>query len=295
MAPKSSPWGQVFSVWEKAVREKSGGNLELQFFYNGGDEGAMVDKMKAGQLDGVVVTAAGLSKIHPPVLALQMPGLFTTWEKLDKARDAMAADFDKAFADAGFRVLGWCDVGSVHLMSKGFAVRSPDNIKGKKPYTRRDDAIQPALFKVIGGVSPVALNVPEVSPNLDKGAINIMNVPALEAEQRQWASKFDHIVDDTSALAIGAIVVSSKRLDALPADLRSILTDTGKISAAALTKRVRSEDDASYGRIKSRMTVITLTAAEKAKWDKVFKQTRQRLAQDTFSPSLVTKLEGLAK
>jgi TRAP-type transport system periplasmic protein len=47
--------------------------------------------------------------------------------------------------------------------------------------------------------------------------------------------------------------------------------------------------------MKSRMTVITLTAAEKAKWDKVFKQTRQRLAQDTFSPSLVTKLEGLAK
>src|SRR5688572_9406379 len=65
LAPRSSPWGQVFSVWEKAVKEKSGGRLELQFFYNGqqGDEGAMVGKMKAGQLQGSAVTAVGLSKI----------------------------------------------------------------------------------------------------------------------------------------------------------------------------------------------------------------------------------------
>src|ERR1044072_165182 len=85
LAPKSSPWGQVFSVWEKAVKEKSGGRLELQFFYNGqqGDEAAMVAKMKSGQLSGAAVTAVGLSKIYKPILALQMPGLFSSWAKLD--------------------------------------------------------------------------------------------------------------------------------------------------------------------------------------------------------------------
>ena len=35
LAPKASPWGQVLSVWEKAVKEKSGGRLEIQIFYNG--------------------------------------------------------------------------------------------------------------------------------------------------------------------------------------------------------------------------------------------------------------------
>jgi TRAP-type transport system periplasmic protein len=297
LAPKSSPWGMVFSVWEKAVKEKSGGRVELQFFYNGqqGDEGAMVGKMKADQLDGVAVTAVGLGKIHKPILALQMPGLFTTWAKLDAARNTMNPEFEKGINDAGFSLIGWCDIGAVHLMSKGFAVRPPGNIKGKKPYMWRDDALQPALFGVIGGVSPVPLNVPEVLPNLDKGAINIVNAPALAAEQLQWASKLDHIVDDTSAMAIGAFVISSKRLDALPADLRAIVIETGKIAASALTQRIRSEDAAAYGRMKTRMTVITLTADERAKWDSVFKQTRQRLAQGTFSPELVAKLEGLAR
>src|SRR5689334_12639217 len=116
LAPKSSPWGQVFTVWETAVKTKSNGALELQFFYNGqqGDEGAMVGKMKAGQLDGAAVTAVGLSKIYKPILALQMPGLFTSWAKLDNARDVMKGEFEKGANDAGFSILGWGDVGAAH-------------------------------------------------------------------------------------------------------------------------------------------------------------------------------------
>ena len=47
LAPKSSPWGKVFETWIKAVTEKSGGRMEIQFFYNGqqGDEDGMVGKI----------------------------------------------------------------------------------------------------------------------------------------------------------------------------------------------------------------------------------------------------------
>ncbi len=297
LAPKASPWGQVFEVWSKAVKEKSGGNLELQFFYNGqqGDEGAMVGKMKAGQLDGAAITAVGLSKIYKPIVAMQMPGLFSSWSKLDAARDAMKGDFEKGVSDAGFTLAGWGDVGAVHLMSKGFQVHSPDDIKGKKPYMWRDDIVQPVLYQMIGGVTPVPLNVPEVLPQLNTGAVDIVNAPSLAAEQLQWSSKLDTIVSDVSALAIGALVFQSKRIDALPADLKGILMDTGKVAANALTKRIRSEDNAAFERMKGKMTVVTLSADEKAKWAGLFKQVRARLAQGTFSPDLVSKLEGLAK
>jgi TRAP-type transport system periplasmic protein len=297
LAPGASPWGQVFKVWAEAVSKKSDGKLELQFFYNGqqGDEGAMVGKMKAGQLDGAAVTAVGLSKIYKPILALQMPGLFTSWAKLDNARDVMKGEFEQGAKDAGFSILGWGDVGAAHVMSKGFAVRSPEDLKGQKPYMWRDDAVGPALFQVIGGITPVPLNVPEVLPNLNTGAVNMLTAPALAAEQLQWSSKLDNMVEDTAGLAIGALVLSSKRIDALPADLKTILTDTGKVAATALTKRIRAEDDAAFARMKGKMTVVTLTPDQRAKWEAVFKQVRQRLAQGTFSPDLVAKLEGLAK
>lgn len=297
LAPASSPWGQVFKIWQEAVKKKSDGKLELQFFYSGqqGDEADMVAKMKSGQLDGAAVTAVGLSKIHKPILALQMPGLFTTWAKLDTARDAMRGDFEKGLKDGGFTLLGWGDVGQAHVMSKGFQVKVPDDFKGKKPYMWRDDIVQPIVYQAIGGVSPVPLNVPEVLPQLNTGAINIVNAPALAAEQLQWASKLDHIIEDVGGCAIGALLVASPRLDALPADLKQIVIDTGAIASKALTTRIRNEDAAAFARLKGKMTTVKLSPEEQAKWSALFKQVRERLAQGTFPAELVSKLEGLAK
>ncbi|MEZ4301509.1 MAG: TRAP transporter substrate-binding protein DctP [Polyangiaceae bacterium] len=293
LAPKSSPWGKVFETWKKAVDEKSGGKLEIQFFYNGqqGDEDAMVGKIKSGQLHGAAITGVGLSKVYKPILALQMP-LFSSWTKLDKARDAMKTDFEKGAKDAGFFIAGWGDVGLVRTMSKGFAIKVPDDLKGKKPYYIRTDSIQPAIYSVIGGVSGVPLGVPEVLPNLNTGAINVINAPCLAAEQLQWAGKLDNLNSAPSATAIGALVFSSKLLDALPADLKTILVDTGKVASSALTTKIRSEDDAAFKRLKGKMTVTDPSADDKAKWEAIFKQARAKLAQGTFSSDLVKKLEG---
>src|SRR4051812_37706896 len=170
----------------------------------------MVGKIKSAQLAAAAVTAVGLSKIYKPILALQIPGLFTTWAKLDAARNAMKGDFEKGVSDAGFSLIGWGDVGAAHLMSKGIQIKTPDDLKGQKPYMWRDDAVQPILFQVIGGITPVPLNIPEVLPQLNTGAINIVIAPALAAEQLQWSSKLDTIVADNSAMAIGALVISSK-------------------------------------------------------------------------------------
>jgi TRAP-type transport system periplasmic protein len=43
------------------------------------------------------------------------------------------------------------------------------------------------------------------------------------------------------------------------------------------------------------MTVVTLSEDDKSKWKGVFTSVRQRLTQGTFSPDLISKLEGLAK
>lgn len=297
LAPASSPWGQVFKVWAEAVSKKTEGKVELQFFYNGqqGDEAAMVSKMKAGQLDGAAITAVGLSKIYKPILALQMPGLFSSWAKLDAAREAMRPQFEKGTRDAGFEIIGWGDAGAVHVLTKGFALKSPEDLKGKKPHMWRDDETQPVIYQVIGGVTPVPLNLTEVLPNLNTGAVNVINAPALVAEQMQWSSKLDTISDDIFVLAIGALVISSKRVNALPAELRAVVMDTGKIAATALTKRIRAEDDAAAARLKSKMTVFTLTAAERSRWFGIFAQARQRLSQGTFPADICAKLEQLAK
>jgi TRAP-type C4-dicarboxylate transport system substrate-binding protein len=292
LAPMSSPWGQVYRVWAEAVQKRSEGRLELQIFYNAqqGDEATMVAKMRSGQLDGATLTSVGLSKIYRPVLALQIPGLFRSWEKLDAARDALAPEFNKAFADAGFTLGGWGDVGAMHLMTKGAPVRVPDDLRGRKPLTWRDDVIGPTLYQLVGGVTPVPQSAPEVLASLGTGAVDVVSAPALAAEQLQWTSRLDTIGEDASVFAIGAMLLVTKRLDALPEDLRAVLAETGAVASKALAARIRREDAAAFERLKARMTVVRLSESERAKWAALLRQVGERLAQGTFPPELLKRL-----
>jgi len=288
LAPGDSPWGQVFKVWKRAVAQRSGGSLDLQFFWNGtqGDELAMVGKIRTGQLDGAAVTAVGLGQIYKQVLVLQLPGLFTDWGKLDNARNQMKSGFDQSFQAQGFKILGWGDVGRAHVMSKGFPVRVPADLKHKNTYYLSGDPIGPVFYSLIGDVTPRQLGVPEILPALTSGSINVVLAPPLAAEQLQWASRLDNINTEVAGVGIGALVFSSNRIQSLPADAQSVLIQTGAIAGQALTGRIRREDDAAYVRLQARMTATTPSAAEIAQWQRVFADTRARLRGTVFNPQV---------
>jgi TRAP-type C4-dicarboxylate transport system substrate-binding protein len=294
LAPAQSPWAQVLKVWERAVKEKSNGNLILRFYWGGtqGDEASMVGKIKSGQLDGAALTAVGLGKIHKPILAIQMPGVFRSWEKLDAARVALKNEFQGQADGKGFVILGWGDVGRMHWFSKGFEIAGPDSLRGQKPYVWRDDDINRAVFQTIGGVTPVPLGVPEVLPNLNTGAVNAIHTPALTCEQLQWASHFDHIVVDSHGMMVGALVVAKSKLDSLPGDQKQILADTGAVAASELTGRIRGEDNAAQKRLEGKMKVHKLSDAENGAWMQLYSTVRQRLGQQgVFPAALIAQIE----
>ncbi len=294
LAPRESPWGQVFRVWEKAVKQKSGDKVQLQFFWNGtqGDEAAMVGKMKTGQLDGAAITAVGLGVIHRETTVLQMPGVFQSWRQVDLARDKLKARFEPAFKSAGFTLVGWGDVGVDRFFSKGFPVAKPADLKGKRPWVWRDDPVAVVTLQSIGEVVPVPTGVPEVLPELTVGNINAMQTSALAAEQLQWSSRLDHVTDIFVAPSIGAIVLSSKKLESLPKELKEVVLDTGRIAAKALTDRIRAEDEKAFERLKKRMTVVK---PDLEAWQKNFSEARARLAQGVFPAELVKEVESAAK
>ncbi len=295
LAPKNSPWGKVFKVWAKAVKKKSGGAVTLRWFFNGaqGDEMAMVAKMRSGQLDGAAVTGVGLSAVYKDILALQMPGLFTNWATLDSARDAMMSTFQAGFKAKGFILQGSGDVGKAKTMSKGSAIRSPNDLKSMKVYRWKDDIIAPVTARVIG-YTAVPSSVPGLLPKLTSGQVNVITVPPLAAVSLQWASELNHINDETVGVGIGGLMMSEDAFNRVPADQQAMLTKTGTKAGKILTKRIRKQDARAYKHMKKKMTVVKLNPAEKARWRSVFKKVRRELGQGVFSSALVKKLEGLA-
>lgn len=282
LAPKTSAWGKVFDAWEKAVADESHGAVKLTWFYGGvkGDEVAMVGKMRSKELDGAAITGTGLSQIWPHVSALQMPGLFSSWAKLDHARDKVQPKLEKEFAAQGFVILGKGDVGMAHLMSRGMPIRTPEDLKKAHPFHIAGDPIGQKFLETVGVPSPKALAVPAILPAVSSrsdGAINVINTPSIAAEQLGWAPHMDHINTMVTGIGIGALVVSKETLDSLPADAKAVLERTGQNTGRLLTERIRKIDETAFNRLKGNKTVVELNDAEKAQWAAVFGKVRSAL------------------
>lgn len=312
LAPKASIWGAVFNAWAKAVQTESNGAVTLTWYYNStqGDEIAMIGKMRGGQLDGGAFTATGLSQIFPSIIALQMPGLFPDWGKLDKVRNATAGVFDAAFLASGcpgntaaptcgFKILGTGDVGIAHIMSRDEAVRVPDDVKKMNPFHLPGDAIGKKFLRAVGVSGAKAIAVPAILPALSsraEGAPRMINTPALAAEQLQWASQLNHINTNASGIGIGALVMTNKRYNELPEDAKAVLKKTGANTGQLLTTRIRAADAAAFNRLKGSKTVVDLNDAEKAKWNAVFAQVRQTLkTEGDIKPDIFDQVVNAAK
>lgn len=298
LAPEKSAWGKVFKAWGKAVKKKSKGDLELKWYFNGaqGDEGAMINKMKSGQLDGAAVTSVGLSKINQDLLAVQLPGLCATWKCIDGVRDAVRSDFTKKASDAGFIISGDGDVGLAHTFTNGIVIKSPSDLgkdNGAKVYGWSEDPMLPVVSAELG-YTPVKKSVPELLPAISSGAVNVATVPALPCEQLQWCPYFDHVGENVAGAAIGGLVFSKSRLEGLPADLRDMLEESGKKAGKMLTKRIRKHDKKAYKRASKKMTVVKLSKPQAFRWKNKFKAIREKLGQEVFSAALVKKMEAAA-
>jgi len=298
LAPQDSPWGKEFKKWANVVSTDTNGEVQLDFQWNGqaGDEVLMVQKMRSGQLDGAAITAVGLAQTGvTDVLLFNMPGLFANWGKLDVARNALKDEFNKAFEAKGFTVGGWGDVGAAKTMTVGFEVHHPADLKGKPCFFVAGDAVGPAIFSGIGGITPKQLLVNEILPGLTSGTVSVVIAPPLAAEQLQWASRITHISSQTTAFSVGALIFSTARLQGIPQNLRDTLLARGNEMNARLTASIRNLDAQAYARMKASKSSYDLNDGEKREWSDLFAHVRQSLRGTTFTPALFDKVVQLAQ
>jgi TRAP-type C4-dicarboxylate transport system substrate-binding protein len=292
VAPKSSSWGKVYAAWQKALEKKTEGKLELEIYFNGvqGNEDAMVSKIRTGQLDGAAITAIGLGMIYKSVLVLQLPGVLTKWEDLDRVRKQLEPEMVPHFKSAGFDVAGWGDVGLIRQFSKGFEIHHPADVKDKRPAVWRNEPTGPALYATIGNIVPVPVDAMEMLPALRSGGVNLIAAPALAAEQLQWTPYLDHVNDEVITCALGALIFKAGVIESLPADVKATWDDVQKRVNDSQQGRIRKLDEEAYGRITQKMAVSHFSQAEHDEWEKLLRKVVKGLAHGTYEKSLVNKV-----
>jgi len=296
LAPSGSTWMNIMQEMVKELHDKSDGKIRFKIYPGGvlGDERDMVRRMKIGQLHCAAMTTIGISIIQKEALVFQLPLIFQSYEELDYVRDSLLSTMDEAFEEKGFVLLGWGDVGPVHMFSKD-PIQTKEDLRKSKLWGWVDDQIAMTLCRE-GGISPVPLSPSEVLPSLQTGIVNAAPSTPLVCVALQWFSKFKFMTDLTMSIAIGATVMTKKQFDRLDASTQSLLRDVAKRYHQKLTQRIREDNAESIETLKKNgIRIVPATESAIKEWEEVALSVRKKLIGEIYSQELLDEVTRLVE
>ena len=186
LAPSGTTWMNLLEEWDRDLRARSNGRIGFKFYPGGvqGDEPDVLKKMRFNQLQGGAFTGYGIGRMYSPARVLELPFLFNNTDEIDFIRQQFTDEFKQGFKDNGYTLLGWMEVGFVHMFSRE-PIRSLEDMKTRRVWLWQGDPLGQAFFKA-SGISPVPLSIMDVYTSLSTGLIDTVYSPPLGAFALLW-------------------------------------------------------------------------------------------------------------
>jgi TRAP-type C4-dicarboxylate transport system substrate-binding protein len=223
---------------------------------------------------------------------LDSPFLFRSYEEVDHIYERMGKEFEEAFREKNFVLLGWAEVGFVYVFTNT-PVRAVADMSGVKMWMWEGDPVAEATFKAFD-INPIPLSVVDVLTSLQTGLINGAYVSPYAAVALQWNTRVKYMMGVPLADACGAVVVSGKTFDKLPPDLQEILLRNGRKFMRELTEKSRQENAAAIGTLKKTgITVVEVDAdATLREYSALGKKARESLVGRLYDRSFLASIEN---
>lgn len=291
LAPEGSTWVNVLRTIDQDLQSKTGGDVALKIYPGGvsGDEKDVLRKIRIGQLNAGGFTGIGLGSIVPSVRIFELPLLFRNYAEVDALATALRPEMEKEFATKGFVLLGWAEVGFANLLTQK-PVTKREDLQGTKMWAWEGDELAKTMYEAIG-VVPVYLALPDVLVSLQTGMIEGVYNSPLGTVALQWFTKTKAMTQDPLAYGSGAVIVSKKSFDALPAAYQTIVRSVFEKRAKELMGLTRKENDEAVLALKQNgIKMVNLTAEARAELETLSKTVHQKLVGKLYPQELLDKV-----
>ena len=283
LAPAGTSYHKSLQAMGEKWRKASDGAVQLIIFPGGtqGSEADMVGLMQTGNLDAGLLTADGISQIDPAALALQiMPLAFRSLDEVDFLTEKLRPQLEARLQAKGYVVLFWSDSGWVRFFSTAPVVH-PDDLRKLKVFAWASYAAEYDLWKA-SGFNPVALETSGIPQGLLSGTINAVPTVPIFALAAQLDSKAKHMLEVNWGPLVGALVVTKRSWDRVPAAAREPMLKIAAETGRQIKTAGRAENDAAVAAmVKRGLIVHPMTPDAEAEWlamvDKVKDQIRGKI------------------
>jgi len=188
-------------------------------------------------------------------------------------------------------LLGWAEVGFAHVFTN-VPVKSGQDMKGVKMWMWEGDPVAEAAFKALE-LRPIPLSVIDVMTSLQTGLIDGAYASPYGAVALSWHTRVKYMMNPPLANAMGAVLITRKKWDALTPDLQEILKRNGRKYMALLTQRSREDNAKAIGTLaKNNVQVVDATSPQQLKeFAEVGRRARQSLVGKLYDQDLLTRVE----
>lgn len=266
VAPRGSSFDkQLQALGAEWSRGPGGAGMNIYPGTQGG-ELQIVRRMRAGQIQGAMLTAVGLAQIDRSVTALQfMPLMFRDWTEVDLVRERLRPELEERLREAGYVVLLWADAGWVRFFSSSPIERVAD-FKRMKVMASAGDPESIEMMKDY--YTPVVLEPDQIQLGLRNHMIDAAPVPAFLANFLQLASYAPYMVDLRWVPITGALVVRTAAWDRLDTATQAWIRECSERAGQEMRRSSRAEDEAAVQAMQDKhgLKVVRLSAAIEGEW-----------------------------
>lgn len=269
-APPKTPWVMQLDRFVKDLDEETKSAMKIIPFINAqlGNEQDTMQQTARGRIDLGGFSVAAAAALVPELSLTSLPFYFSSAKQQDCVYDQHLVNYSKnALAQKGVVFLGWTHVGSGNIVGKK-AYKSPADVKGLK--ARSAPTKTAAAFWVALGANPNPLGITEWSSAHQTGLVDVSDAPVTYYVP-SGLGKIAPVYTRTNHVDSGGIIVMAKTVyDKMTADQRNALHRVvEKRPAAQLRAEIRGfEEKILELHVKNGGTIVTLTPAERAVWQK---------------------------
>ncbi len=242
LAPENSSLMQIFHEMNAELLKETSGKVGFKI-YSGfvlGDEEDVLRKLRVGMVHAATFTGPALTNINPGMRVLQIPFLINNYQEVDYVMGRIDGDLKRGFSDRGLEILGWSELGFLYYMSTT-PVANLGDVKGKKVWARSNAPMLDVIMQK-AGVSPVAINAPDVLIALQTNLVQVVYNSPYYALVTQWNTQIKYITDMPISYIGGALVMDKKIFTRMPAPMQEKMKTVCGKHMRRLTERTRKDN-----------------------------------------------------
>lgn len=268
LSPDGSGWMTRMRAGAAEVKTRTEGRVEFKFYTGGtmGNDKAVLNKIKIGQLHGGAVTGGSLSDYARDLQVYSLPLKFKSFDEVDYVRGKMDASFSRVLESAGFVNFGFAEGGFAYAMSKNAPVSSIAALRKQRVWIPDNDRQSEEALKSFQ-VTPVPLSLADVLPSLQTGIIDTVASSPIGAVALQWHTQVKFLTDLPMTYFVGTLAIDRKAFSKIDTTDQAIVREVMARVFREIDLQNRKDNLAAYAAlIKQGIKPVKPTAQELAEW-----------------------------